>query len=156
MPRPKYSPGIMVWGAISYRGKSDLIIVKGTVDSVKYQEILTKAEPKLKQLYPRGFIFQQDGARCHTSGSSMSWFATRGWQTSEWPANSPDLNPTENAWGLMKNEVEKRKPKNLQELEAIIREVWENLDLEYIKSLIESMPDRIQKCIDLEGDRTGY
>ena len=72
--RPKFCPGIMVWGAIGLRGKSDLIVVKGTINSLKYQDILSAALPSIQRLCPRGFVFQQDGASCHTSRSTRKYF----------------------------------------------------------------------------------
>jgi hypothetical protein len=46
----------------------------------------------------------------------------------DWPSQSHDLNPIENLWSVMKNIVQKRNPKNLDELRMIILEVWEELD----------------------------
>lgn len=146
----------MVWGSISKKGKSNLVFIRGTMNSQKYQETLESAWPTLQNHHPRGFIFQQDGATCHTSRSSREWFASNNWTVSDWPANSPDLNPIENVWGVMKKEVEKRNPKNLNELERIIQVVWNEITIPYLLNLINSMPHRITKCIDLNGDFTGY
>ena len=38
----------------------------------------------------------------------------------EWPDNSPDLNPIENAWNLMKNELEKSRPISIQDLKEVL------------------------------------
>ncbi len=46
----------------------------------------------------------------------------------DYPSQSPDLNPIENLWSVMKNMVQKGKPKNWDELRMIILEVWEELD----------------------------
>ena len=56
----------------------------------------------------------------------------------------------------MKKQVGKKRPKKIQELENIVKEVWNGLFLDYLKSLLKSMPDRIQKCIDAKGEMTGY
>jgi len=42
----------------------------------------------------------------------------------DWPSNSPDLNPIENLWAIVKRETERCMPKNLNELERIMVEEW--------------------------------
>ena len=101
-------------------------------------------------------MFQQDGATCHTSKSVSEWFTEHKWKVSYWPANSTDLNLIENVWGLKKKAVEKKKPKNLDDLEAAVQEVWNGLSMDYLKSLIDSMIHRVQKCIEVQGHVTGY
>ena len=125
------------------------------MNSQKYQGTLEIAWPSLQELYPGGFVLQQDGATCHTSRSSREWFASNHWTVSDWPANSPDLNPIENVWGIMKKALEKKKTKNLNELERIIQDVWDEITLPYLVNLVGSMPHRITKCIDLSGELTG-
>ena len=58
----------MVWGYIQCGGAREICKVDGNIDSAKYQKSLaTQYIPN----YNRGQIFQQDGAPCHTSGSTM-------------------------------------------------------------------------------------
>ncbi len=154
--RPKYCPYVMVWGANSVRGKSRLVIIEGTVDSPKYCQILEEALPDIKELHRRGYIFQQDNAPCHTAKNTKKWFEATDIKVSDWPAGSPDLNPIEAVWKLMKDIVEKQRPKTITELKAIISKVWENFNQDLIKSLIYSMPRRLEKCIEVQGEVTGY
>lgn len=153
---PKFGPSLMVWGGISYKGKTKLIMIRGTINSEKYQDIMSEAEPSIKTLFPRYFTFQQDNAPCHVSLSTTNWFKGAKWNVSKWPANSPDLNPIENVWRLMKTAVEKRNPKNLDHLEQIIQQVWDELDMKTVKSLVASMKNRVLGCIAAQGGRTKY
>jgi hypothetical protein len=52
------------------------IFIEGTVNAEKYQEILQNSLlPTLQFLYPQDdFIFQQDGAACHTAKTTKKWF----------------------------------------------------------------------------------
>jgi len=74
----------------------------------------------------------------------------------DWPANSPDLNPIENLWAIVKGRVEKRQPKNIAELEQFMVEEWDSIPQYIIINLIRSMKERCQLIIDNNGERIPY
>ena len=77
-------------------------------------------------------------------------------ETLDWLPNSPDLNPTENVWGIIKGELQKENINKRSILINRIKEIYENILCKYIENIAESFVTRLQRCIDLEGDRTGY
>jgi transposase len=85
-------------------------------------------------------FFQQDNASCHVSRQSKSFFHEKEVKILDWPANSPDLNPIENMWGILKRAVELRSPKTLAELEAFAIDEWRKIPLQIIRNSIASMP----------------
>ena len=85
----------------------------GSIDSAKYQLILAS---QYNPNYKRGQIFQQDGAHCHTSGSTMKFLRVKIKVLQGWPAQSTDMNIIKYIWGRMKEEAWRTKPKNLEEL----------------------------------------
>ncbi|KAJ4925960.1 hypothetical protein JOQ06_008145 [Pogonophryne albipinna] len=76
---------VMLWGCFAASGH--LQHVKGTMDSVKYQEILGKnAIPSVRELkLGRHWTFQQDNDPKHTSKSTKAWFQKKKWKILEWP-----------------------------------------------------------------------
>ena len=138
----KFPPKLMVWGAMTSSGLTDLHVVKGrtSIYSEYYsQEIL---QNHLLPIYTRNFTtgpvhrrkmvsakcgstFMQDGATCHTSVETSRWQQTHQipfWKKWVWSPNSPDLNPIENLWAIVEQEVKSLKDssQNLEQLEKYI------------------------------------
>ena len=75
-----------------------------------------------------------------------------------WPAQSPDLNPIENLWDELQRRLRKRNPRpaNKHELYTALKEEWERIPRKIYKKLIDSMPRRVQECIEKNGSPTSY
>lgn len=151
----------MVWGAIRGEDTGPLYFVEGTMRQDQYKQVIeTILLPYLKEkrLTSRSFTFMQDGAPCHTAKSIKSYLKLKNIPLLEWPGNSPDLNPIENVWSLLKQEVNKFEITNRATLkEKIISEWKNNLKIKkMIKSCIESMPRRIKEVIKAKGGNTKY
>jgi DDE superfamily endonuclease len=74
----------------------------------------------------------------------------------DWPPQSPDLNPIENLWHIVKQQVFQAKPTSLSDLDQIVQKYWNDISPLMCQRLIASMPRRIAACIAAEGGSTKY
>lgn len=159
-PHSKYSPKIMVWGGISWYGKTGLFLVtKGeSVNSDRYQEVLEEAWPTLPFPSSVDWIFQQDGAKCHTSRSTLQYLEEdkKAEVLPDWPANSPDLNCIENLWYTFKERVYRRNFKTVDGLFRVAQDEWNKIELSEIQKLISSMPNRLRQVVERQGRHSDY
>ncbi len=154
----KFLQSVMIWAAMSSAGVDPLCFLKSTVNAAIYQEILDHFMlSSANKLYgDNDFIFQQDLAPAHTAKGTESWFNVHGVTVLDWPANSPDLNPTENLWGIVKRKMRDTRPNNTDELKAAIKASWAFITPEQYHRLITSMTRRIDKVIHAKGSPTKY
>ena len=68
------------------------------------------------------WVFQQDGAPAHTTNKTMQFLDGQHIEILDWPSKSPDLNPIENLWSILKHAVYSRNSRDINELNMHILE----------------------------------
>ena len=115
------------------------------MDQNVYKEILVhRASPSLQRL--GADFFQQNNDPKLTATKNLNYLNSYRWPVKlmDWPAQSPNLNPIENLWQLLDSKVRKRSVKlcNNHELYPALKEEWQNLNPDYLKKIVHSMPNR--------------
>ncbi|GBM29648.1 hypothetical protein AVEN_125295-1 [Araneus ventricosus] len=85
--RPRHTgptPGVMVWGAISYDSRSTLVVIPNTLNANLYVSLVIQPVVLPFMSSIQGGIFQQDNARSHTAAVSQR--ALQGVDILPWPA----------------------------------------------------------------------
>ncbi|CAJ0944293.1 unnamed protein product [Ranitomeya imitator] len=131
---------------------------KTKVNAAIYQEILEHfMVPSADKLFGDGnFILQQDLAPVHTAKSTNTWFKNINITVLDWPVNSPDHNPIENLWGIVKMKIRDTTPNNADELKAAIKATWTPITPQQCHRLTASMPCCIDAVIVAKGALTKY
>ena len=156
--RAKHPIKVHIWGGISKRGATNIVIFTGIMDA---ERLVTVYEagllPFLRDRYPAGHRLQQDNDPKHASQRIEDFFEQHGvnwWPT---PPESPDLNPIENVWGSLKHFLRTTfKPKNLEELKDSIKQFWSSLTPEVCSRYINHLHKVIPKVVQKEGGPSGY
>lgn len=162
VPTIKHGGGsIMVWGCMTSSGVGELFVCEGRMNSTKYINVLESALlPSFTTLFGDtnmdGAKFQQDNAPCHKSALTMTWFRENEIELLKWPAQSPDLNPIEHLWGLLKRRVRRHTISNKEDLKRCLRLEWSSITTEDCDKLVRSIPKRISAVIKAKGGPTKY
>jgi hypothetical protein len=154
----KFPKGVMIWGCMSAKGLGNFEFIDGIVNAEKYQKILTNSLlPSINKLHAgENFIFQQDGASCHTAKSTQKWLSDKGITVLSWPSSSPDLNIIETLWHKMKQQLRNNPQRTIPDLKSKLADIWTKFTPEFCKSLAATMPARIAAVVRAKGDVTPY
>ena len=69
----------------------------------------------------------------------------------EWPAKSPDLNPIEMLCSIFDKKLAAKPIYSIMELRQRLEDDWNGISQLPRLNLIDSIPDRIQKCLKSKG-----
>jgi transposase len=160
----------MVWGSFYASGVGVLRRVIGNMDQHQYHTILVNAVlPEIKKLanqYPSNVIwnFQQDNDPKHTAKKNKKYLENKQkegkikFEVMAWASQSPDLNPIENIWTILKDALRDRpdRPSNLDQLFEFLKQEWQKIPKDYLVKLVKSLPNRIKEVIKNRGGWSHY
>ena len=98
----------------------------------------------------------EDNDPKHTSGLCKIFRADNNIESVPWPASSPDCNPIENVWSLLKLKINKEPPTSFVSFIKKIKKEWKNLSIEFAENLADSMESRVELLIERKGDYINY
>lgn len=154
----KYSPQIMVWGCFALSGHGGLHFLSKdqTMTAITYQTVLEE-NLSICMSNLACDVFQHDSAPCHKAKVVTQWFQENSISVLDWPSYSPDLNPIENLWGIVKKKLSALIITSLPHLQQEITRIWcLEVTPELCQRLISSMPQRIKEVIKNKGNATRY
>jgi len=158
--RVKHPQKKMFWGCFSYGGVGSLVPVEGMMRANQYADVIRKKVLKdMEEAFPNGDgIFQHDLAPCHTAKQIGKLLKEKSVRLLEWPGNSPDLNPIENLWSMVKFELRKRDCTTQDKLVNAVIDTWFGSQTieDNCKRLVDSMPKRVNQVVLNKGGHTKY
>jgi len=147
-------------GFVSSRGVGKIELFEENMTASIMKKLLTNnlvsSAEMLFGKQHRNWWHLHDNDKKYKSKVVKKWCFDNGIQNIDFPAYSPDLNPIENVWSVLKRQVESRNPQSIDDLKIKIAEEWHNIDNTYVAKLINSMKTRCQSVIANDGGRTKY
>ena len=97
----------MVWGDISVRSRTELLVLNGTLTGQRYiNEVLQPVVLPFVQQHH--VVLQDDNARPHRARIVQQFLQQNNVDHLDWPTRSPDLSPIEHVWDILGQRVRQR------------------------------------------------
>ena len=87
-----------------------------------YEHGLLRSAEKIFRANNKDWIFQEDNEPKHRSHLCTCWKAENGITNLDWPSQSPDANPIENVWSVVKRMLAGRRAFTLKQISRRIKE----------------------------------
>lgn len=148
---------VMVWAGVSMHTKTEIVPIQGNLNAHRYQNDVLQPFLLPHIRVNRGMLLAQDNAPCHTARTTQNMLTANNVRLLAWPSKSPDLNPIEHVWDLLKRRIrELPQQRNVGALEREIQRVWNNIPQRTLQNYIISMRSRCRAVIAANGGHSGY
>lgn len=159
VPTVKHGGGnVIVWRAIGAAGVENLEFIDGIMNQHTYKSILESNLQASVDIFGLGsrLIFQQDNDPKHTALSVKEWLLYSDPRQLHSQRQSPDLNPIEHVWDIMKRKLVATSITSKKSLKEALKRIWSEISPSETESLVLSMPRRLQTVIDSHGGPKKY
>lgn len=86
----------------------------------------------------------------------MKWFSDNGVELLNWPPQSPDLNPIEHLWSILKRKIREHSVTSKESLKNILIQEWQAITPQECRRLVSSLPKGITAVVKAKGFSTKY
>ena len=147
----------MVFGMFSAHGTTPLVRLNTRVNAAVYKNLLEDhVVPIFENSGLNDHIFMQDNAPCHKAKTVLNYLQEKKVELLDWPPQSPDLNPIENLWKTLGQNVMAQNPANTEDLWRKLQDEWAKIGTGICVKLIESCSRRCAEVIKNKGSFTKY
>jgi hypothetical protein len=145
-----------------YVKKLKALVQHTGVGAEEFQEVLwEELQPDAEGIFSaagvQDWVYLLDGASPHTARSTADFMCDKGIRIiADWPPYSPDLNPIENAWAWLKQQLYAQQYASLEAMWEAAQAIWASMPLSMCQNLMNSIATRKAVCIARGGGHTGY
>lgn len=152
-----YKQRVLLWEAGKPHPR-DVKVKGNSMTQIYYVERLLPlycdAVKAMEEIDDKPWLLQEDGDPSHGMrkvGLAQTYKNERGVRNLRHPAQSPDLNPIEGIWLILKQRLQYRIFDTEDEMKEAIQEEWSKITLNEIRERISAMPSRCARIIASNG-----
>jgi hypothetical protein len=115
-----------------------------TLNNLRYKLVCLKQY--VQKVACTGVVFMQDNARPHVHSDVMSYLMAKGITCLDWPASSPEMNPIERIWSILKRRVAAHGAQTAEQLKLAITTSWNEIPQEVIDKTVMSYHRALERA----------
>ena len=114
--------------------------------------------PHCRAWYRNNWLLADDNARPHQACVVDTYLCEQEIIRMDWAPYRSDMNSIKHIWDEMCRGLEELDPQsvNLRQLGVVVQNIWQQIPLERVQTLVSSMPRRVRALVDARGSSTRY
>jgi transposase len=96
----------------------------------------------------KGFYLVMDNAPIHTAKDINAMITERGYKCVYLPPYSPELNPIENFWSIVKKKVKRSSFEIFDDLATRISEAYNAVPPNHLRAFVQHSANTFKKCLE--------
>jgi hypothetical protein len=96
-------------------------------------------------------IWLQDGAKPLATKATLKWQSRWGMEIADHPPQSPDLNPIEKVWAVLKPKICTRRPRTWTGFYRMTQQTWKEIPDKVLKDAITRLPSAMAAVHEQPG-----